>query len=380
MRKKLYSPTKPEVPLNRELRKRRYLYKQLADIIRAELEKGKYKPGDRLPSMDVLAETYSVNKITVRKALAELAAAGLVYSIPAQGTFAADPTKTRPEIKRPVTTIGLISYVMVPENTGLYHMEIISGMRDELAKFAANLVIPPARNVEPQFKILDQVAQTGMDGVIYLGNFEPASLRRMIEQGPPCVLLDFSLRGVMVDTILIDNRGGAMQAMAHLLQLGHRKIAVILGDPEQIATKERLEGVYDAVEAMGLPRDIVRLYNGDFQRESGFRAMREILNSGDIPTAVFCMNDEMAAGALQALHTLSSLHCPNDVSIVGFDDTAWATATQPPLTTIQVPKALMGRLAVQRLLARLQRNEPALTTILPTQLIVRESTAPPPSR
>jgi LacI family repressor for deo operon, udp, cdd, tsx, nupC, and nupG len=345
--------------------------------VRAEIESGKYKPGERLPSMDVLADTYAVNKITVRKALADLNAAGLIYSVPAQGTFVADPTQTRPLIKRSVTTVGLISYIMVPGNTGLYHMEIINGMRDELSKVQANLVISPVRDVVPQSRILDQIAQVGMDAVVYLGAFEPASLRRMIQAGPPCVLVDFTIRGERVDTILLDNRGGAIQAMEHLLSLGHRDIAVIMGAADQTATRERLDGVYDALDHAQLPRDSVRLIQGDFQREGGYTAMRELLNSGHVPTAVFCMNDEMAAGALQAIHALSSLNCPADISVIGFDDTAWATTTQPPLTTIQAPKTLMGRLAVQRLLARLQRNEPPMTTLLPTQLIVRESTAPP---
>jgi DNA-binding LacI/PurR family transcriptional regulator len=84
----------------------------------------------------------------------------------------------------------------------------------------------------------------------------------------------------------------------------------------------------------------------------------------------------MAAGAMQALHALSSLKVPQDMSIMGFDDTAWATATQPPLTTIQVPKSMMGRLAVQRIIARRKNHEQPTTTVLSTQLMVRGSTGP----
>lgn len=377
MRKKLHKVVRPTKALVREKRDRQYLYKQLAEIIRTEIETGKYTPGDRLPSMDVLADTYSVNKITVRKALAELSAAGIIYSVPAKGTFVADPSQIRPPARRSSTTIGLLSYILVPGNTGLYHMEIINGMRDELSKVQANLVIPPIRNMLPQSKLLDQIAQAGMDAVIYLGAFDPSSLRRMIEAGPPCVLVDFAIRGISVDMVLIDNRGGSFQAMEHLLSLGHRNIAVILGEEEQPTTRERLEGVYDALEHFALPRESVRLFPGDFQREGAFRAMRQILDSEPLPTAVFCMNDEMAAGALQAIHSCSSLNCPADISVVGFDDTSWATATHPPLTTVQVPKMLMGRLAVQRIFAKLQQNDPPMTTLLPTQLVVRESTAPP---
>lgn len=366
--------------LSRDRRNRAFLYRQLSDIIKQDIEAGKFKPGDRLPSMDDLAESYSVNKVTVRRALSDLSAAGLIYSVPAQGTYVSDqPRAARPPNSKQVLTVGLLSYLMVPGNTGLYHMEIIQGMRDELSKVQANLVILPVRNVVPQTKAIEQVTQANLDAVIYLGMFDPPTLRRMVELGPPAVLVDFALRGVQVDSILLDNRGGSYQAIEHLVGLGHRKFAVILGQEDQVATRERLDGVYEAIEHAGLPRESVQLYVGDFQREGGFRAMKQILDSATIPTAVFCFNDEMAAGALQALHAHSTLSCPRDISVIGFDDTAWATATQPPLTTIQVPKALMGRLAVQRIMATMRREESATTTILPTQLVARESTSTPPA-
>lgn len=363
--------------LSRANRDREFLYRQLAEILRKEIDNGHFKPGNRLPSMDDLAAMYDVNKVTVRRALADLSAAGLIYSIPAQGTYVSDQPRPKSFAKNQVLTVGLLSYLMVPGNTGLYHMEIIQGIREELSKMQANLVILPVRNVEPQIKIVDQLAQANLDAVVYLGMFDPAPLRRMLEIGPPGVLVDFSLRGAQVDTILLDNRGGAFQAMEHLIALGHRKLAVILGQEDQVATKERLAGAYDAMDQAGIPRNSLRVFTGDFQREGGYRAMAELVSSGSVPTAIFCFNDEMAAGALQALHALSQLAVPRDISIVGFDDTSWATATQPPLTTIQVPKTLMGRLAVQRIAARLKNSETATTTILPTQLITRSSTGAP---
>ncbi len=364
--------------LSRDRRDREFLYRQLSEILQKEISSGKFKPGERLPSMDDLAAMYAVNKVTVRRALAELTSAGMIYSRPAQGTYVSEqPKPPRFASRNQVLTVGLLSYLMVPGNTGLYHMEIIQGIREELSKLQANFVILPVRNVQPQVKLVDQVSQANLDATVYLGMFDSGPLRRMIESGPPSVLVDYSLRGVLVDTILLDNRGGAYQAIQHLLALGHRKLAVILGQEDQVATRERLEGVYEATDQAGLSRADVKIVAGDFQREGGYRAMAQLLESGDLPTGVFCFNDEMAAGALQALHSLSTLEIPRDMSIIGFDDTAWATATQPPLTTIQVPKSLMGRLAVQRIMSRLRDQEPPTTTILPTQLVSRNSTAAP---
>ena len=366
--------------LSRDRRDRAFLYHQLAEILRKDIDEGKFKPGERLPSMDDLSEQYHVNKVTVRRALAELNASGLIYSVPAQGTYVADqPTAARLMPRNRMMTVGLVSHLMVPGNTGLYHLDIIQGIRDELSKLHANLVILPARHIEPQAKIYDYMSQAGLDATIYVGTFDAQALRRMIEKGPPAVMVDYSVRGLNIDTILLDNRGGGYQAMEHLIGLGHRSFGVILGQEEQLTTRERMEGAFDAVEQAGLPRSCMRMFKGDYQREGGYQAMAEILKSGDIPTAIFCLNDEMATGTLQALYSLSNLNVPRDISLVGFDDTAWATATQPPLTTIQVPKTLMGRLAVQRVMARLKGQDQVTTTILPTQLIVRNSTSQAPN-
>ena len=364
--------------LSRDKRNREFLYRQLSGILEKEISAGKYKPGERLPSMDDLAALYAVNKVTVRRALSDLNAAGFIYSVPAQGTYVSDqprPTRYNGQHSQ-VLTVGLVSLLMVPGNTGLYHVEIIQGIREELSKLQANFLILPVRNVEPQYKILDQMAQANVDAAIYLGMFDPASLRRMLENGPTPVLVDFSVRGLPVDTIVLDNQGGAYQAVEYLLSLGHRKLAILLGQPTQVATKERLEGVYEALDTAGIPRDSVRIIQGDFQREGGYTAMAEILKSGDIPSAIFCFNDEMAAGVMQAINALSTLKVPQDISIMGFDDTAWSTATQPPLTTIQVPKIMMGRLAVQRIIARRKTHEQPTTTVLSTQLMIRGSTGP----
>ncbi|HBA85487.1 MAG TPA: hypothetical protein DCZ95_15480 [Verrucomicrobia bacterium] len=379
MKKTNTEPSKPaEAQLSRDKRNREFLYHQLAEIVRKDIDEGKFKPGQRLPSMDDMSEQYNVNKVTVRRALAELNAAGYIYSVPAQGTYVAERSSfTKTQARNHLLTVGLISHLMVPGNTGLYHMDIIQGIRDELSKLHANLVILPARHIEPQIKIYDHIVQAGLDAIIYLGMFEPQTLRQMIDKGPPAVLVDYTLRSLMVDTILLDNRGGGYQAAEHLLSLGHRSIGVILGSEEQHTTKERMEGVFDAVDQAGLSRSIVRTFRSDFTREGGYQAMAEILKTNDVPTAIFCLNDEMATGALQALHSFSNLSVPKDISVMGFDDTAWATATQPPLTTIQVARILMGRLAVQRIMSRLKGQDQMTTTILPTQLVVRNSTTPP---
>lgn len=371
---------KDRMHLSRAQRERRFLYRQLADIIAKQIEEGHYQAGERLPSMDTIAAKYAVNKVTVRRAFNELANRGLIYSVPAQGTYVAERRSraARPRGEGQLLTIGLISHVMVPGNTGLYHMEIIEGIRAELSRVNGSLVILPVRYVEPQIKILNMVLQSNLDGAIYLGGFDPTALTTMIEQGPPAALLDYQLRSVPVDTVVLDNRAGGYQAMEHLISLGHRTFAVVTGETDLPVSQERLSGVYEALDHFDIPHSQMTVIPGDFQREGGYEAMRKVLKMAEPPTAVFFMNDEMAAGGIQAVYTESSLKVPDNISIVGFDDTSWATATQPPLTTIRVDKGLMGSIAVQRIAQRISNpSHPPTTTLIPPRLVVRESTAPP---
>jgi DNA-binding LacI/PurR family transcriptional regulator len=203
----------------------------------------------------------------------------------------------------------------------------------------------------------------------------------MVRNGPPAVLVDFVARGLHVDTILVDNVGGGELAIEHLVSQGHKQIAVVMGDAEHSVTKDRLTGVHNALEHAGIPLSSVRMVKGDFKVESGLDAMAELLKDGAPPTAVFCMNDEMAVGAIQAIHRQSSLEVPRDISIIGFDDIVWGTATHPRLTTVRIDKKLMGRLAMERVMAVLEERAHTVTSItIATELVLRESTARPPQR
>jgi DNA-binding LacI/PurR family transcriptional regulator len=358
-----------------------HLYRQVAQSIGQQIRTGKLKPGERLPSMDDLAEVYGVTKITVRRALLELKSEGLLYTRPAQGTYVADalPTdKARP--KSQVLTIGVVSHVLLPENPGPYHSEILASLRVEIGKRKGNLVVLPRPDPSTD-DISEQMRHSNLDAVVYLGAFDNESLRRMVRNGPPAVLVDFLARGLHVDTILVDNIGGGELAIDHLLAQGHKQIAVVLGDDDGTTTKDRLTGVHNALERAGIPVSSVRMLTGDFKMESGLNAMAELLQSSPLPTAVFCMNDEMAVGAIQAIHRQSSLEVPRDISIIGFDDIIWGTATHPRLTTVRVDKRLMGRLAMERVMAVLEDQSHTVTsTTIATELVLRESTSRPPER
>jgi DNA-binding LacI/PurR family transcriptional regulator len=354
-----------------------HLYRQLAIRLGRNIRDGKLKPGQRLPSMDDLAESCGVTKITIRRALLELKSEGLIYTKPAQGTYVSETLPTNKERTRNrVLTVGLISRVLTGE-PGPYHAEILTSLRTEMSKQKGNLVVLPAPHMGAP-DISEQMGHANLDAVIFLGPFDSDALRRIVRNGPPSVLVDFQVRGLRVDTIAVDNISGAETAIDHLISLGHKEFALILGEEDAVATKERLLGAQTALERAGIPSSSIRILKGDFLLDSGYEAMATLLKSGSLPTAVFCMNDEMAVGAIHAIHRLSSLEVPRDISIVGFDDIIWGTATHPRLTTIRVDKNLMGRLSMERVLSALNGKAHTITsTIIDTELLQRESTAPP---
>jgi DNA-binding LacI/PurR family transcriptional regulator len=364
----------------RDPRNSQHLYRQLALCLGRNIREGKLKPGQRLPSMDALAEFCGVTKITVRRALLELRSEGLVDVKPAQGTYVVE---TLPALKdrtrNKMLTVGLISRVLttVP---GPYHAEILASLRNEISNQKGNLVVLPVPDADGP-DISEQIRHANLDALIFLGPFDSESLCRVVRNGPPSVLVDFQLRRLRVDTITVDNGGGAETAIQHLVSLGHRDIAIILGPDDATATRERLAGVHQAMERAGILPSSLRILPGNFLLESGYEAIASLLKTNPLPTAVFCMNDEMAVGAIQAIHRLSSLEVPRDISIVGFDDIIWGTATHPRLTTVRVDKNLIGRLSIERVLSALENSSHAITsTVIDTQLLQRESTAPPRMR
>lgn len=173
------------------------------------------------------------------------------------------------------------------------------------------------------------------------------------------------------------NWSGGLAATRHLLALGHRRIGVIGGPETVLCSRARLDGYRAAMDEADVPfdRDLVRY--GNFHVQEGVTEGRALLRLPDPPTAIFAGNDLQALGVYQAARE-ARLHIPEDLSVVGFDDLPVATWVGPPLTTVRQPLVQMA-MAGARLALRLARGEqPSQTRVeLATELVVRESTAPP---
>ncbi|MCA5924288.1 LacI family DNA-binding transcriptional regulator [Curtobacterium oceanosedimentum] len=179
-------------------------------------------------------------------------------------------------------------------------------------------------------------------------------------------------------TVDADNEGGAVQAVEHLIALGHTRIAHLQGRADLASAQLRAAGYRAALTAAGIAVDERLLRDGGYQEDQSAAVARDLLTLADRPTAVFAANDSSAIGVLRAAAEVG-LRVPQDLSVVGFDDVPQASTTTPPLTTVSQPLAELGSQAVQMLLTMLRGESAAEHVRLSTTLRVRASTAPAPA-
>lgn len=227
-------------------------------------------------------------------------------------------------------------------------------------------------------RVTRALIERGVDGLVLLGaTHHPAVLRMLDTQRVPYILtwaLDPSGRHPCVG---FDNRAAGVSITRHLLDLGHREVAMISG---VIAGNERaferLEGVRQALAQRGLSLPAERIVQKPYTLSAGREGVRELLRVRPRPTAILCGNDVLAIGALAECQA-AGLAVPREISVTGFDDLEIAAVVTPPLTTVHFPTAELGSSAARNLLARLAGKPFEMRTELPVELVVRASTAPP---
>ncbi len=233
--------------------------------------------------------------------------------------------------------------------------------------------------VDREKQILSVLRARRVDGILLVvapQSGESSHIRDLMRAGIPLVCVDRLAPGLSVDSVTVDNAGGARECTEHLLSLGHKRVGMITGPIFLQTSRERLDGYKAALTNAGLPIDPCLIREGDFRVESGYNLGREILEMPDRPSALFISNNTMALGLLRAAEDLHLL-CPKDVAIAIFDDLPFLFAFRPHLTAVSQPAYEMGRRAAELLLNRIEGREENVETIsvrLKTELKIREST------
>lgn len=262
--------------------------------------------------------------------------------------------------------------VLVPLIANSFFARVIAGIQ-QAAQAAGYRVLlcDTAGDERREREYAELVYARQADGVIQLRAFDPFAGQGDI---PPVVNACEVLAEHTWPKVRLDNRAAARCLTEHLLALGHRRIALIKGPEDSPLTLERLAGYQEALTQAGIALDPGLLHEGDFTLAAGAAAAKALLALPERPTALFCCSDEMAIGALQVLRR-SGLRVPEDISLAGFDDIAFAAYTEPPLTTIAQPAEAFGQRAVAMLLEVLNGGTPAAReVVLPFELKVRGST------
>lgn len=282
-------------------------------------------------------------------------------------------------------TVGLV----LGDLSNPYSTELANAVRESLSFKGYNLFISISEHsAKEDIAAFEALADHNVDGFIVAtrsNNEGDSRLAKIVDSNVPVVVIGRDFRHDSVDFVSADNLAGGFEATRHLIDLGHRRIGFIGAEMRNKHALKRLQGYLNALDGFGIEID-ERLVTGRKESVSevpgystekmGYEGMKRLLSLPNRPTAVFARNDFTAVGALTAIKE-AGLSIPQDIAIVGFDDTPLAIHTVPPLTTVRQPMRLQGQLAAEMLLRRIAgSDQPRNECVLDCELIIRESTVP----
>ncbi len=241
-----------------------------------------------------------------------------------------------------------------------------------------------SEDADEQAEVTRRFATSDVEGVILpppLSESQPI-MAELDSMGIPVVTVAMGAPQADSLNVRIDDRAAANEMTRYLLDLGHRNIGFIKGHPNHVASRDRHQGFCDALTEAGMDADRAPVEQGYFSYRSGLIAGERLLGRADRPTAIFASNDDMAAATISIAHRMG-LNVPDDVSIVGFDDTALATSVWPELTTVKQPISSMAEAALELLIADLRTHSPGAPRkfterVLSHAMMIRESSDSPP--
>jgi DNA-binding LacI/PurR family transcriptional regulator len=289
-------------------------------------------------------------------------------------------------------TVGLLlSDTLTYALTDEIAMTFLAGISDELVPTGLGLTLLPSSSRDTIVPARD----VAVDGaLVYSCDPHSTAVGWLMRRRLPLVLVD-QAAAPGIDSVNVDDRLGARAAAQHIVDLGHRRVAIVtagyggeygvMASPPQALVanteRQRLLGWTDALGPAGIEPVVIRQPHDD-PDDIGYAAAQEALALAERPTAILCFSDAIAGGVIRAIQD-AGLRVPDDVSVVGFDDNPLARRSRPALTTVRQDARAKGRAAAAALIAAIERAKTRPTArgrhlVLPTELVIRDSTAPPP--
>lgn len=278
-------------------------------------------------------------------------------------------------VKKRSWTIGILLHNIM---TNPFVSEMMSGMQKALASSGYDLLHLSADFNDPDYSVIRHCSSRNVDGMVVFGisrdNKIPMDL---VKAELPTMFVDTDLIGRRAGYITADNRNGILAVMEHLYELGHRKIAFVSGYLGYVAGRTRFEGYQQGLRQFQLPYYSNYVEISNFDSAGGYNAMQNLLKLPDRPTAVVCTSDVMAIGVMNAVAD-AGLSVPDDVSVVGFDNTAFASIVKPGLTTVSQNIFSIGERVIHQLIELVENPDYSPPVLVePIELIIRQSTSAP---
>ena len=248
-------------------------------------------------------------------------------------------------------TIG----VVIPELNNTFCAEIITGMEDILRSHGyATIVCDCRTDKKLEREAVEFLIRRRVDGIINMPVDEEGNhLKRFQKMGKPIVLIDRKIQGIDCDSVLVDNKKAAEDAVRYFIGRGHRNIGIIGGPEEVFTAQERMAGYYKALESAGIPVRESLIWHGDYTIQGGVRGLEELVQNNPEMTAVFVTNYEMTMGAMIGVNELG-IRIPEQLSMIGFDNLQFARACNPKLTIVAQPTDGIAREVAKVMLNHLE--------------------------
>ncbi len=337
-------------------------------------------PVSKMTTLRDVAHKARVSVSTVSRALSAHTRNRISDSVCARIQRAADalgyqPNRSARALSRGGSdTIALVIPASAHFAESEYYAHVVFGAVAVLSTKNLDVKVHMLRSGESRQRFSFLARQLGVDGLLLAGVSMRDHFEIAPQEPPPPVVMINSYIEPSVTTVDADNQAGGRLAIDHLLAAGHRAIALLAGPRDNYDAQQRVLGARERLREAGCALAAAECLHSAFGKEEGYQAALRLLRRTPRPTALFCANDELALGAMRALRALN-LRCPDEVSLIGFDNISAAALADPPLTTIAQPLDQIVTVASEYLLNRLNGDVRVLRVLLPVTLVARASVA-----